>query len=505
MSSKTWVYIIILVIVLAAGGIFFWWMYKSSKITPKAETSPSPGAQTFSDVDSTYWAFNEIETVAKAGYMVGYREFKPEGTITRADLATIIGRTYNKTANPNNPSFSDVPSTNAAYQYIEGLKAAGWIEGYPDGTFKPEGLADRATVAVFSASAKAGGKDAVPDPGNIQNPYTDVDPTGTFAWAYKYIIYCNQQNIMMGISQGIFSPGTNSTRAMAAAAVARAAGKVADPAPTTAFFTDVPVGYWAFAEIEGLKAAGGIQGYQPVFKPDDIADRATVAVGVARAMAGSDSAVPAGPATPSYSDVPTDFWAYKYIEYLKTQNVMVGYEGGTFKPEDKALRYTMAIVIARAKGLDLTSIPTTPSFADVPVTHEAYKEIEAIYKAGYTRSCGTDPTSGKPKFCPGENLSRASEAVFICRAYLCGPFINNSPSAPTSPKVSPSTVLSPSPTPTTTPTLTPTPTPAASQAAVTTTTTPTTTAKTGAELPLAGGGALGLLFLVRYLVGKRIK
>lgn len=284
----------------------------------------------------------------------------------------------------------------------------------------------------------------------------------------------------------------------------------AEVTPTaTPSFTDVPATYWAYNQIEAVNKAGYMIGTAPgVFDPDGNATRAVVAVAIARAVAGSDAAVPAGPATSSYSDVSTSYPAYKYIEYLKatkpdgTQSIMEGYSDGTFKPDLAADRTTIAVVLARAKNLDL-SASTTSSFVDVATSYPAFKEIEAVYKAGYTQGCRQD-TSGL-YFCPTDQLTRAVLAVFLYNAYL-----KTSTTSPvTSPAASPKTPT-PSPTVTVTPTPTPTPTVTATPAPTTTTTTTTTTtsttpAKTGAEVPLAGGGVLGLLFLVRYLVGRKLK
>ena len=507
MSRRTWIYIIILIVVLAAGGVFFWWMYKTSKITPKAEVTPTPAAPTFSDVGSSYWAYTQIEGVYKAGYMVGYKEFKPDQNATRADAAAAIGKAYSKSyANPT-PSFSDVPTSHWAYQYIEGLKQAGWVEGYPDGTFKPDENAIRSELAIFIASAVAGGKANVPDPGNVSSPFSDVATTDA---AFKFIYYAKQNDLMGGYPDGTFKPDQVAIRADLAVVVARAkaGGDAAVPAATTTSFTDVPTTYWAYKYIEYVNSIQAMVGYPPLFKPDDIADRASVAVAIARAVAGSDSAVPAGPATPSYSDVPTNYWAYRHIEYLKTKNIMQGYDNGTFRPDQAisasdglAVRFTIAVVLARAKGLDVSSPPATPSFADVPTTYDSYKEIEAIYKAGYTVGCRQDGTG--IYFCPDDQLTRAALAVFTYNAYLKTP---PTPPAVVSPAVSP--VVSPkTPTPSPTVTVTPTPTPTTTVPATTTTTTSTTTgaAKTGAEVPLAGGGLLSLFILARYLIGKKIR
>ncbi len=507
MSSKSWIYVIILIIVLAAGGVFFWWMWKTSKITPKAEVTPTPTPQTFTDVSPTYWAYTEIEGVNKAGYMVGYKDFKPDQDATRADAAAAVARAFHKVYDNPTPSFSDVPATYWAYKDIEGLKLDDSISGYSDGTFRPDQAATRSDLAVIVAGTVANGKDKVPDPGSVTSPFSDVSTSDA---DFKYIYFVYQQDIMSGYPGGTFKPTQNATRADVAAATARAErkGDAGVPTPTTVSFSDVPTTYWAYKYIEYVNSIQAMIGYPPLFKPDDFSDRATVAVAIARATAGSDAAVPAGPATPSYSDVPTTHWAYKYIEYLKSKNIMEGYSDGTFRPDNPpeyAKRFTIAVVLARAKGLALDPAPTTPSFADVATTDPYFKEVEAIYKAGYTQGCGTDAATGKLKFCPTDNLSRAALAVFVYNAYIKVAGVSPSPQ-PSTPTPAPST---PTPTPTASETLTPTPTPTTTTTTTTTTTgtgTGTTgTAKTGPEIPLLGGGLLGALFLVRYLVGRKVR
>jgi hypothetical protein len=54
----------------------------------------------------------------------------------------------------------------------------------------------------------------------------------------------------------------------------------------------------------------------------------------------------------------------------------------------------------------------TPTFADVPIDHPFWRYIEAIYEAGITTGCGTAPLT----FCPDQNVTRASMAVFLLRA-----------------------------------------------------------------------------------------
>lgn len=304
------------------------------------------------------------------------------------------------------------------------------------------------------------------------------------------------------------------------------AGKVKPKAeaPTAQTFCDVAPADWGFKEIEAVNQAGYMVGYDTLctpdvdgkkqFKPTDGAVRDQMAAGFSRASGGPGSLTcPPDP----YPDVASTNQFCPNIKDLDKDHkaYMLGYEDGSFKPDQIATRTELAITLSRAKALDIENPPATASFADVPVTADNsnhYKEIEAIYKAGYTNGCGTDPVTGKPNYCPNENLSRDQLAVFLYRAYLQVSPPPVSPSPPTSSPTSPSPA-SPTPavSPTTTitpPTPTPaTPTPAASQAATTTTTTTgtTKTAKTGPEIPLAGGSLLGVLLLVRYLVNRKIK
>jgi len=498
MGTKTWIYITILIVVLLGAGIFFWWIYNKGQITPTAGPTPTPTPTTFSDVPSTSQFFKEIEAVNKAGYMVGYKEFKPEEQATRATAAIIVAQTYGKVASPapQTSSFSDVSTTDPAFAAIEGLKAAGWVEGYPDGTFQPTIPLTRGDAITFAAIAKAGGKSNVPEATNVM-PFSDVkadDP------ALKYIIYAKEQGITTGFPDGTFKSGDPATRATMASFVAKAHGDSYDnPSPS---FMDVARDYWAYKEIEGLYKIGGLSGYPPTFKPTVVADRATLAVVIARAT----SNIFDNP-TPTFKDAGYDknFWAYQEIEGVNKAGFMTGYGDGTFKPNQAITRTDAAIVLARAKGLTLDPAPATPTFSDVSATDNGYKEIEAIYKAGYTKGCeSTKDASGNDvlKFCPTTEVTREVLAAFTYNAFIA--------SGITSPSPNPSpSVASPTPTATISPTPTATPTETTTTTTGTTGTTgstgTTSTAQTGPEIPLVSGGLLSILLLGRYLISRRIR
>ncbi|MDF2651682.1 MAG: hypothetical protein K0Q73_7487 [Paenibacillus sp.] len=93
----------------------------------------------FSDVASDHWASSAIRSAsARGGLMIGFSDgtFRPEQTITRAEIATIVSRWLGLQG--SSPSaFNDVAG-NEAEKEIALARQAGLIDGYPDGSFRPE-------------------------------------------------------------------------------------------------------------------------------------------------------------------------------------------------------------------------------------------------------------------------------------------------------------------------------------------------------------------------------
>jgi len=97
-----------------------------------------------------------------------------------------------------------------------------------------------------------------------------------------------------------------------------------------------------------------VQGYDATtYAPDLIVDRAQMAVYVARAVAGGDSLVPDGPPTATFNDVPTGYWAYKYVEYCKANGIVQGHDAVTYAPEVDVTRDQMAVYVQRAFQLPM--------------------------------------------------------------------------------------------------------------------------------------------------------
>lgn len=93
----------------------------------------------YSDVSASDWYNNAISTLTNAGIIYGYPDgtFRPDAPITRAEFAAIATRFSEVTCSIDN-SFTDVPDN---YWYARSISLAeqlGWINGYPDRTFKPD-------------------------------------------------------------------------------------------------------------------------------------------------------------------------------------------------------------------------------------------------------------------------------------------------------------------------------------------------------------------------------
>ena len=81
-----------------------------------------------------------VLTLNSLGLINGYPDgtFKPDNTITRAEFAAIVSRAFKLEDKPVTTEFTDVPSTHWATGNIGAAYAAGIINGYGDGTFGPE-------------------------------------------------------------------------------------------------------------------------------------------------------------------------------------------------------------------------------------------------------------------------------------------------------------------------------------------------------------------------------
>jgi hypothetical protein len=182
--------------------------------------------------------------------------------------------------------------------------------------------------------------------------FTDVTEGN---WALLEINACVEAGIVSGYPEGDYKPEAQVTRSQMAVFISRAlaGGDSSVPdGPDTATFDDVPTDHWAYKHVEYCVANDIVQGYDPVtYGPAAAVGRDAMAVFISRAVAGGDDNVPVGPDTATFDDVPTDQWAYKYVEYCAAEGIVQGYDPVTYGPTVTVSRDQMAVFIARAFGL----------------------------------------------------------------------------------------------------------------------------------------------------------
>jgi len=184
-------------------------------------------------------------------------------------------------------------------------------------------------------------------------------------------------------------------------------------------FRDVFSSYWAYDQINACVDANVVKGYPDgTYQPEWTVTRDQMAVYISRALVipTGDAGIPDPEPPPSFSDVPADHWAYKWIEYAVSQNVVKGYDDGTYQPGQTVDRGQMAVYVARAMvaptGDAAIPDPMPPAtFPDVPDSYWAYKHIEYCVEQGVVR--GYDDGLYHPEIV----VTRDQMAVYVARAF----------------------------------------------------------------------------------------
>ena len=144
-------------------------------------------SNTFSDVAKSHWAANYIGYMQQFGIITGYADgsFRPDASVTRAEFAAIASRF--ETLTEGTKSFSDVPGSHWAAKYINFAATRGWVNGYADGTFRPNNSITRAEVAAVTCRLLERNADQSYIRSHLSElrAFTDVSESH---WAYWYTI-----------------------------------------------------------------------------------------------------------------------------------------------------------------------------------------------------------------------------------------------------------------------------------------------------------------------------
>ncbi|PMB43401.1 S-layer protein [Fischerella thermalis CCMEE 5330] len=87
----------------------------------------------------------------------------------------------------------------------------------------------------------------------------------------------------------------------------------------------------------------------------------------------------------AFTDVPSDFWARRFIDVLSSRNIIKGYEDYTFRPNQPVTRAEFAAIVEQAFGKELSKTKNTISFKDVPPAFWANSAIDQAVSTGFLK------------------------------------------------------------------------------------------------------------------------
>ncbi len=213
-----------------------------------------PGKK-FTMPDETYhlyavWAEGEAY---HAPYLNGYPDgtIRPEQTITRAETAMLFYQLLGAPQQETGKGFYDVPKDSWYGMAVRTLAGRGILSGYPDGAFCPDAPITRAEfVTMATAFAKA-------------QPGTDVlfPDVPVMAWYAGFVAAAVEQDWISGYPDGTFRPEQAITRAEVVSILNRMTDRAADldfiaeQETTLRTFLDLPKTHWAYGLM--MEAANG--------------------------------------------------------------------------------------------------------------------------------------------------------------------------------------------------------------------------------------------------------
>ncbi|WP_341279576.1 X2-like carbohydrate binding domain-containing protein [Paenibacillus sp. FSL H8-0537] len=178
----------------------------------------------FKDV-ANHWAKESVNNMGSRLVIngTGNELFSPNKDITRAEFAAIIVRGLGLKLENSAASFTDVQSADWYGSAVQTASASGLINGFEDGSFRPNDKITREqAMAIIAKAMKITGlKDTLPavESGELLGRYNDAAKTS--AWATAGIADVLQAEIVTGRSDTQLAPKANMTRAEVAAIIER--------------------------------------------------------------------------------------------------------------------------------------------------------------------------------------------------------------------------------------------------------------------------------------------
>lgn len=355
--------------------------------SPTTEPVP-PSTSKFRDLRG-HWAAPFVDPMIERGIVQGFLDgnFRPNAQVTRAQFAALVVASFpdaGAIGSPDAARFSDVGQTFWARDVIDQARDRGFIQGYPDGSFRP----DQPLTRVQALVAIANGLNIGQANGDALGIFRDRVQIPSYA--VGAVAAATQRRLVVNYPDPLtLNPLAAITRAEVVAilyqslvdqgqAAAIASDYIARPDTTLPTFTDIE-NHWAKDFILAIANQGWIRGYEDgSFRanlPITRAQYATLLVNAFRPAAQK-------PAT-SFRDVPPDFWAAEAIQQAYRANFMSGFPDQTFSPNHHILR--VQVIVSLINGLAL--LKTAPKASSL----NRYQDVPRIPTYAQTQvACATE-------------------------------------------------------------------------------------------------------------------
>ncbi|CAM4204270.1 Ig-like domain-containing protein [Saccharibacillus endophyticus] len=160
-----------------------------------------------------HWAEDVIRQAVSAGVVSGYPDgtFKPDADVTRAEFAVMLMRALNATTSGASLVFTDSSEIGSwAQTAVAQAVQSGILNGYADGSFRPNAVITRAEMAVMAARAmKLPAAEVTSDP-------AFADDQAIPSWAKGAAAALKNAEVIQGTGANAFKPDARTTRAEAA-------------------------------------------------------------------------------------------------------------------------------------------------------------------------------------------------------------------------------------------------------------------------------------------------
>lgn len=184
------------------------------------------GDQVFSDVSADHWAFpylgGNAPLISSGAIDTSEDLYRCNEPATRAEAVKIISEVFEIPGMESDTSFEDVNSEAWYSPYIENLTRLGVVNGYSDGTFKPNNEISRAEIVKILATLMYESTGWMgEDPFDIEN-YLEMEQVGFESvnftdvsesdWFFPYVDLFSRASLVDGYEDQTFRPDQNVTR-----------------------------------------------------------------------------------------------------------------------------------------------------------------------------------------------------------------------------------------------------------------------------------------------------